>query len=64
MTGGSEVVDVFGSTAELYQSVRPGYPPEIADQIVAYHGGTPTSVVEIGAGTAKGPTCSPASAHP
>ncbi|WBB50170.1 methyltransferase domain-containing protein [Verrucosispora sp. WMMA2044] len=54
MTGGSEVVDVFGSTAELYQSVRPGYPPEIADQIVAYHGGTPTSVVEIGAGTGKG----------
>ncbi|GIJ12917.1 class I SAM-dependent methyltransferase [Micromonospora andamanensis] len=54
MTGRSAAVDVFGPTAELYQSVRPGYPPGIADQLVAYHGGTPTSVVEVGAGTGKG----------
>ncbi|MEV2237981.1 class I SAM-dependent methyltransferase [Micromonospora sp. NPDC049891] len=54
MTERSEVVDLFGSTAELYQSVRPGYPPEIAGQLVAFHGDMPTSVVEIGAGTGKG----------
>ncbi|WP_326557378.1 class I SAM-dependent methyltransferase [Micromonospora sp. NBC_01796] len=47
-------MDVFGSVADLYQTVRPGYPPEIADEIVAYHGGRPASVVEIGAGTGKG----------
>ncbi|MGI5211795.1 class I SAM-dependent methyltransferase [Plantactinospora sp. CA-290183] len=48
------MVDVFGSVADQYETARPGYPPEIADEIVAYHGGTPASVVEIGAGTGKG----------
>ncbi|WP_433611405.1 class I SAM-dependent methyltransferase [Dactylosporangium sp. CA-139114] len=48
------MVDVFGPVADLYETVRPGYPPEIAGEIVAYHGGTPASVVEIGAGTGKG----------
>ncbi|MFF5218612.1 class I SAM-dependent methyltransferase [Micromonospora sp. NPDC000442] len=47
-------MDVFGPAADLYQTVRPGYPPEIADRVVTYHGGTPASVVEIGAGTGKG----------
>lgn len=47
-------MDVFGQVADLYESARPGYPPEIADAIVAYHGATPTSVVEVGAGTGKG----------
>ncbi|WP_165521992.1 class I SAM-dependent methyltransferase [Micromonospora zingiberis] len=47
-------MDVFGPVADLYETVRPGYPPRIADEIVAYHGGTPASVVEIGAGTGKG----------
>ncbi|MFY1689680.1 class I SAM-dependent methyltransferase [Plantactinospora sp. WMMB782] len=46
-------MDVFGPVADLYETTRPGYPPEIADEIVAYHGGTPASVVEIGAGTGK-----------
>ncbi|MBY8875933.1 methyltransferase domain-containing protein [Micromonospora sp. PLK6-60] len=47
-------MDVFGPVADLYETARPGYPAEIADAIVAYHGGAPTSVVEIGAGTGKG----------
>jgi trans-aconitate methyltransferase len=47
-------MDVFGPVADLYESVRPGYPPEIADVILAHHGDTPTSVVEVGAGTGKG----------
>lgn len=47
-------MDVFGQVADLYESARPGYPPELADAIVAYHGATPPSVAEIGAGTGKG----------
>ncbi|KXK61539.1 hypothetical protein AWW66_13210 [Micromonospora rosaria] len=47
-------MDTFGPIADLYESVRPGYPPEIADAILAHHGSTPTSVVEVGAGTGKG----------
>ncbi|MEV4640513.1 methyltransferase domain-containing protein [Actinoplanes sp. NPDC049548] len=47
-------MDVFGSVADLYETARPGYPPGIADEIVAFHGGTPASMVEIGAGTGKG----------
>lgn len=47
-------MDVFGSVAELYETARPGYPPELADAIRAYCGGVPASVVEIGAGTGKG----------
>ncbi len=45
---------LFGTVADLYERARPGYPPEIAESILAYHGGTPASVVEIGAGTGKG----------
>jgi SAM-dependent methyltransferase len=48
------VMDVFGSVAELYEKERPGYPAEVADAIIAYHGGVPASVAEIGAGTGKG----------
>ncbi len=47
-------MDVFGEIATSYDDVRPGYPPEFADRIRAYHGGTPATVVEIGAGTGKG----------
>jgi trans-aconitate methyltransferase len=47
-------MDVFGSVADRYETARPGYPPELADAIAGYHGSTPTSVVEIGAGTGKG----------
>jgi hypothetical protein len=44
------VVDIFGSVADLYETTRPGYPPALADAILAYHGGVPASVVEIGTG--------------
>ncbi|HEX8631861.1 MAG TPA: class I SAM-dependent methyltransferase, partial [Catenuloplanes sp.] len=47
-------MDVFGSVADLYEAVRPGYPPALAGAIVAHHGGVPTSVVEVGAGSGKG----------
>ncbi|MDI6102412.1 methyltransferase domain-containing protein [Actinoplanes sp. NEAU-A12] len=47
-------MDVFGSVADLYETARPGYPPEVAGAIVDYHGGVPASVAEIGAGTGKG----------
>lgn len=47
-------MDVFGSVADLYEKERPGYPTGVADAIIAYHGGVPTSVAEIGAGTGKG----------
>ncbi|MEU5949107.1 methyltransferase domain-containing protein [Micromonospora sp. NPDC047465] len=45
---------VFGDVADLYDDVRPDYPTELADLIRAYHGRTPDTVVEIGAGTGKG----------
>ena len=45
---------VFGEVAADYDDVRPGYPIEIADRILAYAGGRPRSVVEVGAGTGKG----------
>ena len=47
-------MDVFGSVADLYETARPGYPPEVADAILAYCGSAPASVVEVGAGTGKG----------
>ena len=47
-------MDVFGSVADLYQTARPGYPPEVTEAILAYCGGVPASVAEIGAGTGKG----------
>ncbi|MET7877683.1 class I SAM-dependent methyltransferase [Micromonospora profundi] len=47
-------IDVFGGVADLYEHARPDYPAEIAEAVLAYHGGTPASVVEIGAGTGKG----------
>src|SRR4051812_41731103 len=47
-------MDVFGAVADLYEKQRPGYPPAVADAIIAYHGGVPASVAEIGAGTGKG----------
>jgi trans-aconitate methyltransferase len=47
-------MDVFGSVADLYEAARPAYPGALADAIVAYHGGPPASVAEIGAGTGKG----------
>ncbi|MEV0900803.1 class I SAM-dependent methyltransferase [Actinoplanes sp. NPDC049802] len=47
-------MDVFGAVADLYEQARPGYPPEVTAAIIDYHGGSPASVAEIGAGTGKG----------
>ena len=47
-------MQVFGSVADLYETARPGYPPEIAEAVVGYHGRVPASVAEVGAGTGKG----------
>jgi SAM-dependent methyltransferase len=45
---------VFGEVADTYDDVRPGYPIEIAERIVAYAGQLPAQVAEAGAGTGKG----------
>jgi len=45
---------VFGEVADAYDDVRPGYPADILDLIVAFAGRTPATVVESGAGTGKG----------
>ncbi|MFD6562581.1 hypothetical protein [Micromonospora profundi] len=42
-------MDVFGGVADLYEHARPAYPAEIAEAVLAYHGSTPASVVDIGA---------------
>jgi SAM-dependent methyltransferase len=44
---------VFGEIAAMYDDVRPGYPPEILDAVVEFHGGHPASAVDVGAGTGK-----------
>ncbi len=47
-------MNVFGPVANQYETARPGYPPQVTEAIVAYHGGPPASVAEVGAGTGKG----------
>jgi SAM-dependent methyltransferase len=54
MTSQREQRRVFGEVAEAYDDVRPGYPGEILDRIVAYAGTPPATVAESGAGTGKG----------
>lgn len=46
---------VFNDVAELYDSARPGYPPVLFDDLLAFRGGDPHQVhiVEMGAGTGK-----------
>ena len=44
---------IFGGIASMYDDVRPGYPPEILDAVVAFRGGPPASAVDLGAGTGK-----------
>jgi hypothetical protein len=44
----------FGEVAAMYDDVRPGYPDDIPAAVVAYHGGVPERIVEVGAGTGKG----------
>jgi SAM-dependent methyltransferase len=43
---------LFGAEAELYDRVRPAYPPELVDDVVALVG-LPTRAVDVGAGTGK-----------
>jgi hypothetical protein len=56
------VSTVFGEVAGTYDQVRPGYPDEVAGAVLAYHGGVPAHVVELGAGT--GSTRRPATSAP
>ncbi|WP_176308814.1 class I SAM-dependent methyltransferase [Micromonospora sp. NBS 11-29] len=42
---------LFGEKADTYHEARPGYPAEVADAVRAYHGGSPDTLVEVGAGT-------------
>ncbi|MBQ0897248.1 hypothetical protein KBX37_29965 [Micromonospora sp. U56] len=51
------MAEVFGEVAGDYDDARPGYPPGLAEAILAYHGRVPPRLVEIGAGTAW-PGCS------
>jgi SAM-dependent methyltransferase len=44
---------VFGEVAELYDDVRPDYPAELFDAVLAYAGGAPARIVEVGAGIGK-----------
>jgi trans-aconitate methyltransferase len=48
------MTQVFGEVAALYDDIRPGYPGELLAAITEFHGGTPVSVADIGAGTGKG----------
>jgi SAM-dependent methyltransferase len=43
---------VFGEIAELYDRVRPPYPPAVFDELLAY-AGHPSSALEVGAGTGR-----------
>jgi trans-aconitate methyltransferase len=53
MSGGREQRLVFGEVAEEYHELRAGYPAELVDAVFDYAGGTPSHVVEVGAGTGK-----------
>ncbi|WP_433297868.1 class I SAM-dependent methyltransferase [Actinoplanes sp. CA-030573] len=44
---------VFGEVASIYDDVRPGYPDEVRQAIIAYAGKPPRAIVELGAGTGK-----------
>ncbi|MFC8616456.1 hypothetical protein ACFT9M_08580 [Micromonospora purpureochromogenes] len=41
--------EVFGEVAGDYDDARPGYPPALAEAILAYHGRVPRRLVEVGA---------------
>lgn len=43
----------FGSVASAYERFRPGYPPELVDEVLAYAGQPVRTALEIGAGTGK-----------
>lgn len=43
----------FGTVAAAYERFRPGYPEELADEVLAYAGRPVRTALEIGAGTGK-----------
>ncbi|MFJ6198866.1 methyltransferase domain-containing protein [Micromonospora sp. NPDC092111] len=45
------MTEIFGAVAADYDAARPGYPVALAEAILAYHGGPPARLVEVGAGT-------------
>src|SRR5437588_9250645 len=45
----------FGSAAALYDALRPSYPSELIDDVLAL-AGQPTRALEVGAGTGKATT--------
>ena len=45
------MAELFGAVAADYDEIRPGYPAALAATILAYHGGPPSRLVEVGAGT-------------
>ena len=44
---------VFGEVADEYERVRPGYPPALVDDVLAYAGPAGRPALEVGAGTGK-----------
>ena len=55
----------FGEVAELYEQVRPSYPGELIDQVLAYAQLEPGDrILEVGAGTGKATRQFAASGHP
>ena len=44
---------VFGTAAEQYDLIRPGYPAALVDAVLGHCGGTGVTAVEAGAGTGK-----------
>jgi SAM-dependent methyltransferase len=44
---------IFGSVADLYDEVRPGYPAVLGERLLDFHGGQPHEIVELAAGTGK-----------
>jgi SAM-dependent methyltransferase len=43
----------FGGAASAYEQFRPGYPDELADEVIGYAGRPVGAALEIGAGTGK-----------
>lgn len=43
----------FGTAAELYEEIRPGYPADLVTGVLEHCGGTGARAVEAGAGTGK-----------
>jgi hypothetical protein len=51
---------VFGEVADEYDDVRPGDPAELVDAVFDYAGAVPDAMVDIGDGTGRARSRSPA----